>query len=356
MIAPLVENDEVRARAKLTVGHIHAGLESQSMPVVSQVIRIIRDISGKAERMSVNDLVEFISGEPTTMGRIVTIAGSVGYNSNGIEISSLHHAVSLIGFDRVRTLAISILLLEGTQSAFATEVNRELAGSAFVSGLVAAELGRRLLPLDPELCFICGALRGYGRILAATYMPKEYAEAVQLSARQGPDEAFKTVFGLSPLELGRQLLAGMQLPKLILGSFVNLSPQIRRQAADRPTTALIAATELGLRVAELLQTPGLTSHSYEFRIELLSRDYDSAFFISRSASRELLHHIVAVLESFRSRAGSYVGSVALFRKLRYLASEHHIPAPAAAFDPAPPSVVPRVIHALAEKDPGYFEI
>jgi hypothetical protein len=314
--------------------------------MVSQIVRIIRDISGKADRMSVADLADYIKGEPTTMERIISIAGSVGFNSSGAEIKSIHQAISLIGFEEVRMLAVSILLFENAQSKYAAETNRELAGTALVSGLVAAEMGRRVLPAGSELAFICGALRGYGRMLAATFMPGEYAAAVQRSTRDGTDDAFCAVFGLTPLELGRQVLENMQLPKTILDTFVAPSPQTRRKTAANPTMTLIAVSEFGLRVAEMLQAPSLTSFNFESRLESLSREYDPSLLLTKTGSRELLHQIAGVLDSFRFRAGSYVSSVALFRRLENLASARRLaPPPEFVFKAPEPPPVPAPVKA-----------
>ena len=177
--------DEAKEKGKLTYSQICAGMESRQVPMVSQILRIINDISGRAESLSVNDLAEFIGSEPTTLGRIISIASSVGYNSSGMEITSVHHAISVIGFDRIRTLAVSILLFESAQSEGMAATNRELAGEALVSGLMAAEVCRRGVSADPEVAFICGVMREYGRMLAATFLPKEYAEAMRLGSQTG---------------------------------------------------------------------------------------------------------------------------------------------------------------------------
>lgn len=352
-----VVGDELRVKARLTTDRISSGLDSHLIPIVGQVVRIIKDISGMAERMSVNDLAETINSEPTTMGRIVSIAGTVGYNSSGAEIKSIHHAISLIGFERVRTLAISILLFEHAQSEHTAKANRELAGCAFVSGLVAAEMARRVMFLDPEFVFICGALRGYGRILAATFMPREYALATASGSEGNPDESFKSVFGLGPLELGRQVLGRMQLPKLILNSFIGLPPSARKRSVANPTVSLIAAADFGWRTAELLQSPGLTSDNFDVRIEELSREYDPAFFVSGTDARALLERIVGVLKAFRFRANAYVGSVALFRHLEYLASEHRLsPHSEAAFRPVIAAPAARLHSAPQTETIGEFEI
>ncbi|MGA2245559.1 MAG: HDOD domain-containing protein [Verrucomicrobiota bacterium] len=325
------------ATARLTVGRINAGMESRMVPMVGQILRIIRDISGKSERMSVGDLVEFIDGEPTIMGRILTIAGSVGYNAAGMEINSIHQAVSLIGFERVRTLAISILLLESAHAESATALNRELAGTALIGGLVTAETCRRGVSSEPELGFICGALRNYGRMLAATFLPLEYAESVRPPLQEGAEASFLSTFGLTPMELGRQIMTHLQLPNPILNTLVSLSPQDRRYCSATATSALTGAADFGLRLAELLQTPGLDHHNVERRIEALSREYDVDFYFSRDDVRELLLHLVGVLECFRSRAGSYVGSVSTFQRLQCLAAARALPP---AFDAAVKSAGP----------------
>ena len=337
-------NETASETARLTVTRINAGLESSLVPMIGQILRIIRDISGKSERMSVGDLVEFINGEPTIMARIVSIASSVGYNSSGAEINSVHHAISLIGFDRVRTLAISILLLESANSEHTAKANRELAGTALIGGLAAAEMCRRKVSADPELAFICGALRNYGRMLAATFLAREYAEMLKTPSRTGADETFRLTFGLTPLELGQHIMTSLKLPKTILNTLVSLPSEERRHCSSNASNAVLGAADFGLRFAEALQGPESDVSSFEHRIELLSNEYDVDFYLSRGDIRELLESLTGVLDSFRQRAGTYVGTVAMFRRLENLTHKRALPAVLAPIVepavPAPKSIPP----------------
>ena len=346
MTSSAAPNDPSHPVAALTVGRIHAGMESNLAPMISQLLRVIRDLSGKAENISVGDIAEFINGEPTILARIVTIASSVGYNTGGIEVTSVHQAISLIGFDRVRTLAISILLLESAHSESAAESNRELAGTALISGLVAAEMCRRKVSADAEMAFICGALRNYGRILASTFLPREYAEMQKLSSRIGSEPAFQQVFGLDPLTLAHELMGHMPLPKAILHSLVRLSPVERKSCAAAATSALIGAADFGLRFAELFQLPDLDHSNFERRAENLSREYDLEFYLKRDEIRELLRHLVAMLECFRHRAGSYVGSVNTFRRLEALVAERVLPPVTKAVPVTPATPLPPQSQAI----------
>lgn len=339
--------------AQHTVGRVNAGMDSNRVPMVGQILKIIRDISGNSERMSVGDLVEFIGGEPTMMGRIVTIASSVGYNARGVEINSIHHAISLIGFDQVRTLAISILLLEGAHSETVARANRELAGMSLISGLVAAEICRRRGGSDPDLAFICGALRNYGRILAATFLAEEYASVLP-PERPGAEESYRAVFGLAPLELGREIMSTRLLPKSILNTMAALSVMDRRHCCATVTGVLTGAADFGARFAELLQAPDLNRSNFERRVEGLSREYDVEFYLTREEARELLTSLVSVLSCFRFRAGSYVGTVGLFRRLDSLASERVLSAPLESpVQPVIPHAVTVAVSPAIESTDGY---
>jgi len=341
--------DSTATPARLTVGRINSGMDAKRMPMVGQILRIIGDISGNSERMSVGDLVEFINAEPTIVGRIVTIASSVGYNAGNVEINSIHHAVSLIGFDHIRTLAVSILLLEGAHSTGVAQINRELAAASLISGLVASEICRRRIAADRDLAFICGALRNYGRMLAATFMPEEYAATLP-TGRPGAEESFRSVFGLTPLELGREVMAGRLLPKPILDTLAGQSPLDRRYCCATVTGTLTGAADFGLRFAELLQGSDLTKGNFERRIEGFSREYDEEFHLSGTEVREMVEQLVSVLACFRYRAGSYASSVSMFRRVESLVAEQVLPAAVAVV--ARP-VAPRPPAPVAESADSY---
>ena len=325
-IHDLPSDPELRAKAEKTLQRVRAGMESQTqVPLVGQIVRLIKDISGKAEKMSVDDLVEAISAEPTTLARIMAVASSMVYNPTGREITSLHQAVSVVGFERVRYLAVSILLLENAQSEFTAEANRELAGVALVSGLMAGEMGRRFLPIDPDVAFVCAALRSYGRMLMATFMAQDYATMMRLSTEGPTDETFRTTFGLTPIELGHELLAGQQLPRIILDSLVDISEESRKHASQNPSLALIAAADFSLRMADILQSPKLTNENFQAHVEALTHQYDGAFLMPEEPLKELITRINLTLSAFSNKSGLPRNSVVLFRRLDCLATGRPVP-------------------------------
>lgn len=336
---------------RATVGRVRDELSRNNVPVISQILRIIKDLSDKPEILSVNELVDFISHELTTMSQVISAANTMGYNTHGVQVVSIHHAVSVIGFNRVRSLAISILLLENAQSKSTAETNRELAGAALISGLVAAEVCRLGAIGEPEVAFICGALRDYGRMLAATFLPVEYAVAEKLAPVAGPDRSFDAAFGLPSLELGREVLLQLNIPAAILRTFETVSRLPYSGGSANPPDRLAAVADFGLHASQLLRAPDLNNENFEARFVALSEQYDLPVRFRRAEARQLVHHLSNVLEGFRAPAGSYIGSVLIFRRVNSLAAAR--PLPTAISDTSKSAPVAKPPGQEAEVPPNY---
>jgi len=65
--------------------------------------------------------------------------------------------------------------------------------------------------------------------------------------------------------------------------------------------------------------------------------YDFPVKLVRDDARQVLHHIVGVLEGFRYQAGSYLRTVVIFKRVHCLAAESPLPPPyGMQFKAAPP--------------------
>ena len=325
MISAASDLAESQRRANNTLAIIKAGIESGQAPLVSQIVQVIRDLSGRADQMSVTELAETISRDPTTMSRIISIAGSLGYNPNGVEVTSIHQAIALIGFERIRNLAVSLLLVENADQKCTADTNRETSGLALASGLLAADMCRRGVPVDPDLAFLCGALRSYGRMLMATFMADDFSSVVKLAQSGTTDATFRATFGITPLELGRELLASMSLPPIILNSLRDLPKETVHQAETNPATALVAVADFALRVAESIASPELTAENFSQTVQSIAAGYGDQFKLSPEGSRELIQSVSLELDSFSSKAGTARESTVLFNRLEAIADERPLP-------------------------------
>lgn len=314
--------------AASTLARIKAGIDEGHTPVISQVVQLIREMSEKAEDMSVQDLANIVSQDPSTMNRILSIAATMGYNPTGAEITSILQAISLIGFERIRNLAISVLLLENVEQQNNLETNRELAGLSLTSGLLASELCAKSRAAEPDLAFLCGALRSYGRMLMATFMAEEFAQACDaITSGTTSDEAYRQRFGLTPLDLGKALLAGMQLPPLILKTLQEIPDSTRARLAESPTGSLMLAADLGLKLADVLASQTLEPETFAKRLSDVTQSYPDSFKLTSKDIGDIIKEASSKMNTFRKTGREATGRVVLFERLECLAEGRMPPPP-----------------------------
>lgn len=296
--------------------------------MIGQIVQIIREISEKADSMSVHDLADVISRDPSTMTRILGIAGTLGYNPGGAEITSIPQAIAVVGFERIRNLAISVMLLENVEQSCGVEINRELAGLSLTGGLIAAGICKLNGKVEPDLGFLCGALRSYGRMLMATFLSEEYSKILACGAGGTvPDHVFRKNFGLTPLELGRELFHNMQLPQMILRTFQDIPEATRDRLGESPSGALLLAADLGLRIADALATRDLTEEDFARRMADITQGYPEGFELTNQQTGDLVKEISSQISSF-SQAGRFSkGNVVLFQRMDCLAEGRKPPPP-----------------------------
>lgn len=323
------EITDQQALAQATIAKVRSGLDQGKMPVMGQIVQLIREISEKADQMSVQDLAEVISRDPSTMSRILSIASTMGYNPAGADITSIPQAVTLVGFERIRNLAISVLLLENVDRAEGADVNRELAGLSLGGGLFASSLSRRVSGVEPDLAFLCGALRSYGRMLMSSFLHDDYEKALTNAGRGGgmSDDAFRLQFGLTPLDLGRELLASMQMPPMILNTLRDIPEDIRGKLGSSPVGGLMASAELGLRLAETIASQPVGPEDFESRLAEITREYPKCFALTSEEAGNLMRDVVSQIASFTQAGKFSKGKVVLFQRMDCLSEGRQPPPP-----------------------------
>src|ERR1017187_3554987 len=102
------------------------------------------------------------------------------YNVSGRKILSVSHAVTMIGRERVRNLASSLLVFEHFYKK-PTGV-RELMMLSMLSANHVREIATRIPVLRPEEAYLCGMVRNLGEVLIGYYLPGPYARILKRMA------------------------------------------------------------------------------------------------------------------------------------------------------------------------------
>lgn len=220
------------------------------------------------------ELGEVIQNDAVVMSKVIGAANTLFYNPNAVPVSSIIQAIHVIGYERIRSLAMSLMLAEQASRGQSAEEQREIAAQALVAGCLAQSIADNRALLDKEQAFVCGCLRSFGHVVMASCMFEEYKQARELTGNLPDDEAYRSVFGLTPLELGHHLLKAANLPEEILVTLRALPAEAIAVLETKPGEQMRALTECAERLAKLTCDAKVTPEIFADRAAALAQDYE----------------------------------------------------------------------------------
>ena len=199
-------------------------------PAMSEAVVRIQSMAS-SETESVSSVTNEILKDVALTNKLLRIVNTAHYARGG-SISTVSRAVTLVGFNGIRNMALSLVLLEHMQDkAHAAQLKEE-----FLRSLMAGAIGAELCPggKDTEEAFIGSMFQNLGRLLVQFYFPEEASQIRRLiqDAREPVSEAVASVrvLGLSYEELGVGIAKAWGLP-------ANLQRCIRKPTGTPPTHA-----------------------------------------------------------------------------------------------------------------------
>ena len=337
MSEPFTNDDG--ASAARTVAQIREGLTQRDTACVAQVLEVIQQLSGKADRLSVQELSDIIGRDLTTVAKIMRAANCLGYNPGGVEVTTLPEAIGVIGFETIRNLVIALLLIETAEKRAGRNPAHDVAGTALGSAVIAQAVAERVEGLNAEQAFVAGALRHYGRLLLSTFMPDEYLDALEMAGDGPIDAGCRRVFGLTPLDLGQRILVEANLPRLLQHTLEPARQEMIRSKKLGDTEKLIVVSEFSARLAEMLADPDGTSSSFKAECESMLEQFAPSLNLDDEMLGEILTKasrfmrsvgLVQGLDSFESGIVRRLESLAEGRSWAATATDGKAPLPAGA--------------------------
>lgn len=285
--------------AARTIDRATAAMRKEAIACLPEIVKLMRTLSHKASEVSVPDLAEVIQKDAVILSKVIGAANTLGYNPAAVPVTTVTQAIHVVGYERIRSLAMSLLLVEQTNRSRNADEQREVAALALTAGCIAQAAAESRTLLHPEEAFVCASLRNFGRIVMVTCMIDDYREALQLAGEHASDEAFLQIFGLTPLELGHQLLKAADLPEDILITLRALPPEAIANLDTSPSSQMLALTDFSARLAEVALTPDLDAAGFAAKSEELAQRYgaalpglaDQALLLIESAAQQLDHFV-----------------------------------------------------------------
>ncbi|MDR3391560.1 MAG: HDOD domain-containing protein [Sulfuriferula sp.] len=282
----MTDGDSVAVRRKQLLQKIQ---EDPALPAlgvaVSQVVQI-----ASSTNEAVHSLANFILSDVALTQKVLSMANTVGYRTaSGAPVTTISKAIFLLGFDAVRTIALTMLLVEGMTGKSARSVRMELVQSLGAS-LVGRELARRSTFKDAEEASVVGLFKNFGRLLVVMHDEASYDEIMALSATgaTSPTQAAMQVLGCGFDSLAESVLRQWQIPLTIVKALAPLPAGVVKVAATRQEW-LQQAAAFSADAVILLSQVGKVDTGLMMR-NLLAR-YGVAFDLDNAALSELLARV-----------------------------------------------------------------
>jgi hypothetical protein len=289
---------QTEALARITLSRIEAAMDSGEAPCLPELVQIIHSLSTKATSVSVEDLADRIERHVAVMARVIAAANTFGFNPGHAEITTLRQAIQVIGFDRIRSLVTSLLLVRHAVDHATAHEQRGAALGAVISGLMCQTIAADRAIVDPELAFVTAALRQLGRLLLATYFPEDYRRA---AAEQG-NTGFIAVFGLTPLTLTREILAKAHFPRKLLDCMYEHSDGHRVHPIGESAT-LMSLSEFSEQLSTMVLSSPVDKEQFEDRVNELGSHHGTFLAFSPEQLGSLMGFVGDRLEQFTGKLG-----------------------------------------------------
>lgn len=178
--------------------------------VVRNVRRVTTVVVDPAARVQM--LGSAVADDPALSTETLRLANAaVMASAGGGRVDTVHQAILLLGFERVRDVAIGAAvfgMVDGDDPTLA-----ELVGGAVVTAHHALALAAHLRHPRPETAYLTGLLRNLGELAAARWLPEAYRNyRAALGEGLSPTLAARQTLGATRDELGTALARHWGLP------------------------------------------------------------------------------------------------------------------------------------------------
>lgn len=198
-------------------------IEVDSIPTLPAIaMEAIRLMEG--EQSNFDSIAELLKNDQVLTGRILRYVNSA-YIGTRTEISTISKAVSLLGFDAVRSIILSVSVFECFSGDLGKQQDKLVNFWLHSIGVaVTAEaLAKRLGFADPDEAYLAGLIHDMGKLVCYLQLPKEFKELCHELEGQGgysvegdlPLDTETRILGTNHIEVGKLIAKQWMFPRAI---------------------------------------------------------------------------------------------------------------------------------------------
>ncbi len=290
--------------ASQTIARIQQALRSNEAASLPEVIKLIEELSDRAFSISVQELADLISRDTMVTAKVIQAANTFGYNPFGHTVTTVTQAIHVVGFNKIRNLALSMLLIEKALHGSQPEALRESAALALCSGLFAQALTSIHPEQDAEQAFVFACLRHYGRLVLTTFCADEFRQVHQRPADETEAAACRRIFGITPLELTHRLFEDSRLPRTILRCLQDVPPAQLALPSATAEDRLTAITHFAATLGEIVVSSRVGATGFADEAEKLRQSFGEKLQLTPDAVGILMKVVDQNIRNFTRTYGA----------------------------------------------------
>ena len=185
---------------------------------ISKIIELVESKSSTSE-----DLARVISKDQSISSLILKLVNSAFYGHLR-QISSISHAIVILGYTTVRTMALGVSIFNASPSKKTAAFDRS---KFWIHSIGVGTITRRIAThapardgMDMESVFLSGLLHDIGKVIFDHYFSKEYNDVAESALKNHVwiGESESSFFGINHAEAGYYLAQKWQFPSTVISA------------------------------------------------------------------------------------------------------------------------------------------
>lgn len=208
-----------------------------NVPTLEGVLEKIKPMMDSSNA-GVEDIANIISADQVLSAKILRVVNSVFYGFPG-RISSLRHALIILGFDAVKGLILSTSVFDAMLAGGFYGLWEHSMGCAVTAGIIA----RKTRDPNPEEISTAALLHDIGKVIIKTELPEESSRIDQAAKEKqiSTYEAEREILEFDHTTVGKWLCQGWNLPDKLADPIACHHQPNLSQFAQRPTAIVHVA-------------------------------------------------------------------------------------------------------------------